>query len=133
MRNLGRIILLVVAGLMIGFTIPTIITDINFFTNYGWDTAFTTSEGLMTFISLVACGITILLALPALFAAIRGKVGIWGFIIAVGLGALVVYNFITEANAGHLNDWNVIWNLILGFIYPILYVVGTLFVLIGKK
>lgn len=132
LKGLGRILLLIVSGLMIGFSIPVIINNVNYLNTAGWQEALTTELGIAALAGIIAAVINIIVALPALLAAIKGRIGFWGFIFAVLLGAGVVVQFITANNAGLLSDPNNIWSIILGCIYPILYALGTLFLIIGK-
>lgn len=133
MRNLGRVLLFILAALMFIGSIPNIIGAVSHFNSVGWQNVVNGDENIAMFIVLVVQGLYALTAFGILMNALTGKVGLFtglfGFIM---LAAVIAYFVITGQNGG-LNGWENILTAIFAVLYPLLYAVGVVLIVLGPK
>lgn len=133
MRNLGRVLLFILAALMFIGSIPSIIGAVSHFNSVGWQNVVNGDENIAMFIVLVVQGLYALTAFGILMNALTGKVGfftgLFGFIM---LAAVIAYFVITGQNGG-LNGWENILTAIFAVLYPLLYAVGVILIVLGPK
>lgn len=85
------------------------------------------AESVGAMLILLFAIINIIIGLTAFFAAIRGRRSFWLFLFAIILMITPVYNIVTRVQAGTLTGtWEQIGMLVLEFLTPIMYFVGTL-------
>lgn len=138
MRNLGRIILLVVGGFLIYSAIKDFTVALDGIKNVfsGWENfikALTDStsrtEALAYLTTLVKSVITMIVALSAILSAIFNHGGFWFSIFSIILLAMFVWNIVTKSKAGAFSGddkWKVILQLCIDSISQIGYIVGFL-------
>lgn len=126
----GRIILLAVGGCLVAFSIYPLINDIQALNAIGWNV--TTSEGQFLLIGFIINAVTILAAAPAIIAGLTGKGGFWLFLVSALLLAGMIYLVIVGAQAGALNSWEAILEIIKGFALPLAYIAGNILVMFAK-
>lgn len=133
MKLLGRLLLLVAGIILLVSAIPTIISTIKQINELGWNDFTTIPKKAELLVKLVLQGIYIPFAISALFGAIRGKLSFKLFIYALILIAAIVFYVVTANKAGNLGNADNVWQLIVGFSTPLMYIFGTLFLTFGKK
>lgn len=138
MNTIGRIIMLVIEGVFIGFGIPELINGINTLQAIDWAKVVTDETvrngAVQAIIDISLTGVKLLAVIPALYSAITGRGGFVLFIAGLIAAGVVVYKFIAAYNRGELvPDFGVIWNLVLSVIWQILYFIGAFFILLGRK
>ena len=133
MRNVGRILLFILAALMLIASVPSIVTAVTHFNSVGWQNVMSSEENISMFVVLIIQGIYALTAFGILMNALTGKVGLFtglfGFIM---LAAVIAYFVITGQNGG-LNGWENILTAITTVLYPLLYAVGVVLIVLGPK
>lgn len=128
MKTLGRIILLIVGGCLIGLAVPNIIDAVKVLNAAHWNLIVADSNVWSNFATLVVQGFSALFGLVAVVAFIRGKGSFWLFIFSLVMIAGVVWYFVMAYKAGTLGDWKNILKIASGFILPIGYFVGNILV-----
>lgn len=128
MRTLGRIILFIVGGVMIGFAVPSLINTINYMNSIGWNLTSSDPNLWPNFSLFLYQGFSGLCGLIAVLAALRGRGSFLLFLFSLILIGGVVWYFVSAYQAGTLGDWKAIVNTCLGFALPILYFIGNIFV-----
>ena len=118
--------------ILLASAIPTIISTVKQINELGWTDFSTIPQKGELLVKLILQGVYIPFAITALFGAIRGKLSFKLFIYALILIAGIVFYIITANKAGSLGSFENIWQLIVGFSTPILYILGTFFVALGK-
>lgn len=133
MKLLGRILLLAAGIILLASAIPTIISTVKQINELGWTDFSTIPQKGELLVKLVLQGFYIPFAISALFGAIRGKLSFKLFIYALILIAAIVFYVVTANKAGNLGNADNVWQLIVGFSTPLMYIFGTLFLTFGKK
>lgn len=131
MRTLGRIILLVVGGCMIGLAIPGVISDFKALTVNGWDFKYMFDHMELVSSFLSGC-INISFGITAVFAALKGRSSFGLLTTTIVVIAPVIWSFYTNYQAGTLDTMKMIQS-VSGFILPVGYFLGFLFILIGRR
>lgn len=131
MRILGRIILFVVGAVMIGLAVPGVISDFKNLTVNGYDFKYMIDhmEYLSSFISGI---VNISFGITAVFAALRGRSSFGLLTTTIVVIAPVIWSFYTNYKAGTLDTMKMIQS-VSGFILPVGYFLGFLFILIGRR
>ena len=133
-RLFGRILLAIAAGLLLYSGITGIINGVHAIQNAGgWNGFFDSADFWAEMFGLVASGLHILLALPAVFGVIRGKCGFWMLLFAILLGALAGFEIYRMIQAGGFTDAKAVWDFIVSILMPICYVGGTLLILFRRR
>ena len=130
MKTFGRILLLIVSIVMVATAIPLIIYHWNALNATGWNDIANYPDKLSHLFSIIGKALYILCALVAFIAFIRGKASFRLILYAVILLIPAIIFFINANQAGQLSDWKVVADGIIGFIIPILYALGTIFVIL---
>lgn len=127
MKILGRIILLIVGGCMIGFAIPTIIANVNNLqaASAEW---WNISKNWSYLWPIVSAGLNCLGGLIAIFGAIRGKKSLRLAIVAAILLVFPIVTLVTDINNGTTIDMARVWYYVSSFALPVGYFIGFLLV-----
>lgn len=143
MKTLGRIILLVVGGLMIYSAIKGLISSIDGIKSLGgWQALLQTlkdasrrGQTLQHLTNLLKSSGLIIVSASAIFAGIKGQGGFWFTIFSVVILGLFIYDVVGKTKAGVFSDkdkWNHIGQLIVDSGTQIGYILGFVFLKLGK-
>ena len=133
MKTLGRIILFIVGGVLIGFSIYAMIGDIKYLNSVGWNL---TQDGVMPyFVGFLTCCLNCLVGASAFFSSLKGRASFFLLLFAACMIAFTIWYFIELGKAGYLGDFLSVMKGILNIILPILYGLGTILICfpIGKS
>ena len=134
MKKLGKLILAIVGIAICVIYLPSFLEAVKQLNELGWPWVkfLTDVEVRALFSSFFSGCITMLFAASALLSALFGKRLLFmGLLTLIVLGVLI-WQFVSRFQAGTLKtpwDW---CQVALGFILPIGYVVGSLFIKLGK-
>lgn len=131
MKTVGRIVLLVVGALLIGFAIPEIVENWNLLNAAGWTDFGSYPDKLKYLSAIILKVVNIIFGCVAIIAAIIGKSSLKLIISSVVMVGCVVWYFISANNAGITWDFKTVFNAILDIALPVGYVVGTFILLIS--
>ena len=128
MRQIGRIILLVVGILMLVFSVPTIIVSIKAMNNLGWENFFLDSEKIALFSLIVTSGIDALFGLVALWGGIRKKKSLRLALCAIIMAIAPTIAVVNGIQSGSFSDINFTLQIIGSYALPIFYFIGFMLV-----
>lgn len=127
MGKLGRIILFIVSGCLIGISLPVIINNIQIMNQSGWTDLSTYKEKFQLFFSM---GGEIFACLCGVIGVIASLVGRKSFILIllalIQLGIAIAYVVIANNNGTNWSDWTILMPTIAGFILPGGYFLGAM-------
>lgn len=126
---LARLLLFAAGGLIILGAVLEIIASVNALNdpNIGWWN-WANPNGVAAMILFFLAILDAIIGLTAIFACIRGRRSFWLFLFAIFLMITPVYSVITLIQNGlWTGSWEQIGKLILEFITPIMYFLGTIF------
>lgn len=129
MKTFGRILLLIVGIILLvtgGLSLYSSIANINALG--GWNDLLDNQAKITELIMLIDASLGLVAGVGAILGFIRGKsnfiLTLFGFFILVGI---IIY-LISAALAGTIGTPETIVKLVLGFILPIAYLLGSFFV-----
>lgn len=144
MKTLGRIILIVVGGLMIYSAIRGFMSSIDGIKQIGGWQALLKSlkdaslrQTTMQYLTnLLKSSGMIIVSASAIFAGIKGHGGFWFSIFSVVMLGLFIYDVVGKTKAGTFSGkdkWTHIWQLIIDSGTQIGYILGFIFLKLGKN
>lgn len=133
MRLVGRIIMLAVAIGIAATNIPNFINELGVIKTLTWTDIQSIPANFNALIGLLSAAAWLLLAVFALWAAIRGNVGFLTFIIClVGIG-FTAWNIWQGFDSGTYTQFTDAWTYIVSMIFPIGYFVGGVMLKLSRK
>lgn len=132
MRILGRIILLIVGGCLIGFAIPPIINIVQTLQANNWNFQYLIQH-MELLSSLITHIVNVSFGLTAVFAGLFGRASFGLLFTALIMVGCVIWFIYTNNVAGTLNTPEVRAQLIPNIILPSGYFLGAIFLLIGRR
>lgn len=129
MKTVGRIILLVVGVLLLVNSIPNIIQNWKALNAVGWEDITSYPDKMTCLSAIVMQGVNAFFGITALFGCITGRLGLWLTISSLIMIGTVIWFFVNAYKEGTIGDFQNIMQTLLGFILPIGYFVGSIFLI----
>jgi len=145
MKTLGRIILLVVGGLMIASAIRGLVGSINGLKEHSltWQTLLQSLKDpavrqhyMQYFTGILKSSGMIIVSASAIFAGIKGKGGFWFTIFSLVILGLFIYDIVGKSKAGEFTGsekWRHILQLIIDSATQIGYISGFILLKLSKE
>ena len=130
MKLIGRILLFLVGVILIANAVPMIIKNWNLLSQHGWGDFSSYPDKMVYLSAIVGQSINVLFGLVAIIAVLRGKSSFWLFVCSLIMIGGVIWYFISAKNAGILEDFKNIVEIIIGFALPIGYFLGSFFIMV---
>jgi|GEM_PF-2143075 len=132
MKAIGRIVLLIAAGLLIGFSVANFINSIQGLIACNWSFATDAEKAIWT--TFFSTGVQVLLGVYAIFYAIFPRKSFIMFLAIIILFVPPVMMIVTDVRAGNLTgfDWGVFQKYGPSFSAPILYLFGAILCVVGN-
>lgn len=125
---------MLVAGIiLLASAIPTILSTVNQINELGWTDFSTIPEKAELLVKLILQGIYIPFGITALIGAIRGKLSFKLFVYALIIVIAIIFYIVISVKIGKISEFSNIIQIILGIGVPIMYVLGTIFVTLGRR
>lgn len=125
MKTIGRILLLVVCGLMGYYAVTTSIDCINTIKGTEWFDFEKLGETLKVIGTLGMQFITMIFALAGIVAALKGRTSLKFTLLSLILFINIVITFVNAFGNGATFDFKMILDVTLSCLLPILYVTGS--------